>query len=91
MQSWVKSFMSNCKYTVKIGNKLSESWFLPIGVGQGRRLSPILFNVGYLSMQFWGKVVKSIVYADDGCIIISGDSMEELNKNIEIACNDKTE
>ena len=42
-------------------------------------------------MQFWGKLGKSIVYADDGCTIINGDSMEELNKNIEAACCDKTE
>ena len=91
MQSWVKSFMSNCKYTVKIGNNTSESWFPHIGVGQGRRLSPILFNIGCLSMQFWEKVGKSIVYADDGCTIISGDTMEDLNRNIEIACYDKTE
>ena len=91
MQSWVKSFMSNCKYTVKIGNNTSESWFPQIGVGQGRRMSPILFNIGCLSMQFWEKVGKSIVYADDGCTIISGDTMEDLNRNIEIACYDKSE
>ena len=30
------------------------------------------------------------MYADDGCTIISGNSMEELNKNVEIVCNDKT-
>ena len=79
MQMWIKSFMSKCKYSVKIGNKLSETWLPHIGVGQGRRLSPILFNVGCLSMPFWEKLGKSILYADDGCSIISGDSMEELN------------
>ena len=42
-------------------------------------------------MQFWEKFGKSIVYADDGCTIISGDSMEEINKNIEAACCGKTE
>ena len=68
-----------------------DSWLPNIRVGQCRRLSPILFNIGCLSMPFWEKLGKSIVYADDGCSIISGDSMEELNKNIEAACKDKSE
>ena len=42
-------------------------------------------------MPFWENLGKSIVYADDGCSIISGDSVEELNKNIEVACKDKSE
>ena len=73
MQYWVRSFMSNCKYTVKIGNNISDSWLPFIGAGQGRRLSPILYNIGCLSMMFWEKIGKSIVYADDGCSITSGD------------------
>ena len=91
MQMWIKRFMSKCKYSIKIGNKLSECMFPHIGVGQGRRLSPILFNVGCLSMPFWEKLGKSILYADDGCSIISGDSMEELNQKIVLACEDKTD
>lgn len=91
MQSWVKIFISNCKYTVKTGNNISESWLPHIGVGHGSKLSPILFNIGRLSMPFWEKLGKSIVYADDRCSIISGNSMEELNRNIEVPCNDKTE
>ena len=42
-------------------------------------------------MFFGKKLGKSILYADDGCSIISGDSMVELNKNIVMACKDKTE
>ena len=87
----IMSFVSDCKYSVKIGCKLSGSWFPHIGVGQGRRLSPIFFNVGCISMPFSKKLGKSIVYADDGRTIISGETMEELNQKIVLACEDKTE
>ena len=40
---------------------------------------------------FWEKFGKSILYADDGCSIIRGDSMDKLNKNIVLARKDKTE
>ena len=34
---------------------------------------------------------KSILYADDGCSIISEDSMDEFTENIVLACKEKTE
>ena len=89
MLAWTKSFLADCKYTVKLGNDYSESWYPKVGVGQGRRLSPTLFNVGCISMSLWGNVRNSVVYADDGCTVICGKNMAELNANLRAACKAK--
>ena len=80
MQTWVKSFMTNCRYAVKTGNNISESWLPHIRVGQGRRLSPILFNIGWLSMPFWEKLSKSIVHTVTDALSLVGIQWKKLTR-----------
>ena len=54
-----------------------------MGVGQGKRLSVDLFNVGSLSNAIWTVLSDNVLYADDGGDVVVGDSMEELNHNIK--------
>ena len=37
-------------------------------------------------MPIWEKVGKSVLFADDGCTLISGKHMEDLNSKISEAC-----
>ena len=74
-----------------MGDNQSKSWFPKVGVGQGRRPYPTLFNVGSLSMALWDNVGKSVAYADDGCTVICGRNLAELNVNIRKVCDEKLE
>ena len=41
--SWIKSYLSNRKQKVKLGNSFSDAFSLPYGVPQGSVLGPLLF------------------------------------------------
>ena len=86
MLNWTDSCMPDCKYSVKIGNDYSKIWEPAFGVGQGRCYSPTLFNIGCLSMPIWETIGKSILHADDGCTLISGKTISDLNQKIYDAC-----
>ena len=42
-------------------------------------------------MALWDNVGKSVAYADDGCTVICGRNLDELNINIRKACDEKVE
>ena len=43
--SWIKSYLSNHKQKIKIGDSFSEAVILPFGVPQGSVLGPLLFTL----------------------------------------------
>ena len=43
--SWIKSYLSNRKQKIKIGDSLSEAVILPFEVPQGSVLGPLLFTL----------------------------------------------
>ena len=43
--SWIKSYLSNRKQKIKIGDSFSEAVILPFGVPQGSVLGPLLFTL----------------------------------------------
>ena len=90
MINWVSSFFLGCEYSVKTNGSVSSSWSSNIGAGQGRRLSPVLFNIGSISMALWSKLIIEVIFADDNCAIIDGDSKEEVNRNIKLAVESRT-
>ena len=56
---------------------------MDVGVGQGRKPSPDLFNIGYLTQCLWSFISEYFGYADDGMDVIAADSIAECNKKIQ--------
>ena len=85
---WIKSYLSNRKQKIKIGNSFSESLILPFGVPQGSVLGPLLFTLytSPLSQVISKFNVTHHLYADDTQIYLAVDSrnfdssMEELTE-----------
>ena len=73
---WIKSYLSNRKQKIKIGDSLSEAVILPFRVPQGSVLGPLPFTL-YTSL---------LLYADDTQIYLAVDSrnfdssIEEMTK-----------
>ena len=44
MLRWIKSYVSNCKQKVKLGNSFSDAFSLPYGIPWGSVLGPLLFS-----------------------------------------------
>ena len=85
---WIKSYLSNRKQKIKIGDSFSEAVILPFGVPQGSVLGPLLFTLytSPLSQVISKFNVTHHLYADDTQIYLAVDSrnfdssMEELTK-----------
>ena len=85
---WIKSYLSNRKQEIKIGDSFSESIILPFGVPQGSVLGPLLFTLytSPLSQVISKFNVTHHLYADDTQIYLAVDSrnfdssMEELTE-----------
>ena len=86
--SWIKSYLSNHKQKIKIGDSFSEAVILPFGVPQGSVLGPLLFTLytSPLSQVISKFNVTHYLYADDTQIYLAVDSrnfdssMEELTE-----------
>ena len=55
MANGTRISMLNCNILVAIWKETSSRWSPEIGVGQGRRFSQILFNIGCILLSFWKK------------------------------------
>ena len=74
--SWIKSYLSNRKQFVKLGNQSSELLPIKQGVPQGSILGPVLFLLFVNDMPL--NIFKSTmdIYADDTTISSSASSSE---------------
>ena len=73
---WIKSYLSNRKQKIKIGDSFSEAVILPFGVPQGSVLGPPLFTLytSPLSQVISKFDVTHHLYADDTQIYLAVDS-----------------
>ena len=73
---WIKSYLSNRKQKIKIGDSFSEAVILPFGVPQGSVLGPLLFTLytSPLSQVISKFNVTHHLYADDTQIYLAVDS-----------------
>ena len=72
---WIKSYLSNRKQKVKLGNSFSDAFSLPYGVPQGSVLGPLLFTLYTtpLSNIISNFNVTHHLYADDTQICLPLD------------------
>ena len=73
---WIKSYLSNRKQKIKIGDSFSEAVILPFGVPQGSVMGPLLFTLytSPLSQVISKFNVTLHPYADDTQIYLAVDS-----------------
>ena len=92
MLAWTTSFLEDCEYFVQIGSTRSSSWVCKkAGVGQGKKFSPDLYNVGTASQSFWCDLIESAYFADDGSDVVFGDTEDECQLQLQDAANKKAE
>ena len=72
---WIKSYLSNWKQKVKLGNSILDAFSLPFGVPQGSVLGPLLFTLYTtpLSNIISNFNVTHHLYADDTQIYLALD------------------
>ena len=80
----LKSYLSNRKQCVKIGQCVSEMLDIYKGVPQGTILHPVLFNVFINDISLFVKNCNLYNYADDNTVSISGTSLATVTKSLEV-------
>ena len=81
----ISSFFNDCQYSMRINKSESTRCSSNCGAGQGRRFSLVLFNVGSISMPLRSKILFEVIFADDICVIVHGDTKEEVDEKIKLA------
>ena len=76
--AWFKSYLKNREQFVSISGKSSSKQKLKYSVPQGSILGPLLFIVYINDLPNINKLAKFILYADDANIIITADTLAEI-------------
>ena len=84
MIEWSRSFFQDCRQFVFANGSVSDSWTVDVSAGQGRKMSPDYFNIGYLTQAIWSILSSYFGYADDGLDVIAGDSIHDCNEKIKL-------
>ena len=79
---WVRSYLSNRKQFVKLGDYCSSCLDIVCGVPQGSVLGPKLFILYINDICKVSKLLKLVLFADDTNIFCSGDDLAELLKDL---------
>ena len=82
--NFIKNFLINRTFQVKVGNEKSDSFTSENGLPQGSILSPILFNFMIHDIPKCKSVnVNKLLYADDCVIWTHGLDMKEMSLKIQ--------
>ena len=81
---WLKSCLSNRKQFVSINGSESSMQIMEHGVPQGSILGPLLFIIYINDIPEIAQFAKFILYADDANIILTADTIEQINEQLEI-------
>ena len=80
----MESYLSNRKQFISINGTDSESFFMKYGVLQGRILGPLLFIIYINDIPETASFAKFILHADDENIILTADTIEEIDDQLQI-------
>ena len=86
---WSESFLKGCSNFVELDGVASKPWSLVTGSSQGRRLSPVYYNVGTMSPAILAKNSDFAGYADDEMNVVYAKSIEDCNKKIMLIVRDR--
>ena len=81
---WFKSYLSNRKQAVKIGQYVSSFKTITCGVPQWSALGPLLFLIYVNDIHVSSPKVKFHLFADDTCIFHSSKQFLSLEKELNI-------
>ena len=76
---WMQSYLSDRKQFVSINGTFSMTKSMEFGVPQGSILGPLLFIIYINDIPETACFAKFILYADDANIIITADTIESIN------------
>ena len=88
---WIKSYLSNRSQYVSINGTNSTTKELNFGVPQGSILGPLFFVIYINDMPKICKIAKFILYADDSNIILTGNTLTEINEQFKILSSTLTD
>lgn len=83
LMKWLSSYFNNQKIMVKKGNNVSNWRYMTQGTPQGSSLSGFIFCVYVNDIPSLLKHSKTILYADDMAMIVSGKTSEEIQIKLE--------
>ena len=79
---WFASYLNNRQQFVSVNGKDSKTCRLDFGVPQGSILGPLLFVIYINDIPAVSSLAKFILYADDANIILTADSMNEIEEKL---------
>ena len=90
MFNWIKHFLSDRTFQVKIGDSLSDNFTLQFGTPQGSVISPFLFLIVINYFNLKSKNMHYALYADDIVIWKTGRNIAHLQKSMQ-TCLDQVD
>ena len=83
--SWFASYLSSRKQKVSLNNIRSDDEIITDGVPQGSILGPLLFLMFINDLPLYTDSVNTDFYADDTTLYISGETLEIIERNLQVA------
>ena len=80
---WLESYLSNRKQFVSLNGSESSISDMDYGVPQGSILGPLLFIIYINDIPNIAQFAKFILYADDANIILTANTIDEINGQLE--------